>query len=183
MAVNLNTSILKPRSAAGPFTDNWLCKRVIKDLRCHETRTEEGIDSLRNGFLHRTWFRPYRKLPYYSRIPKSFSGRASVEVLQQHFPIISKETLLEKPGQLYRTPESPGRELRRKTAARREPLFPYQKSEIGADRKNAFLRRHWEWGDTGTAPRRATLRGRNDRAFDRAAPPFWFWNRLRTTSS
>src|SRR5882724_5152049 len=138
MAVKLNTFHLETSfGSRSLLRDNWLCKRVIKDLRCHETMTEEGIDSLRMVSLHRTLVSAISKLPYYSRIPNRFPVARSVEVLQQHFPIISKETLLENRDKLY--PNAQAVELRRKNQRHDgNPSFRIQKSEIGAAGERIF---------------------------------------------
>src|SRR6266568_1021106 len=81
--------------------DNWLCDRIVKTLRRHETMTEEEIDALRKVSLHRTLVSAISKLPYYRKIPNRFPVARSVEVLQRYFPIITKETLLENREKLY----------------------------------------------------------------------------------
>jgi len=179
MAVKLNTFHLETSfGSRSLLRDNWLCKRVIKDLRCHETMTEEGIDSLRMVSLHRTLVSAISKLPYYSRIPNRFPVARSVEVLQQHFPIISKETLLENRDKLYPNAGKPRpwNSVGKTSGTTGTPLSVFR-SPKSVLLENAFLRRHWEWGGYRHGMRRATLRGEMIVPLDRAAPPFWFWNR------
>src|SRR5258708_37259810 len=102
MAVKLNTFHLETSfGSRSLLRDNWLCKRIIKDLRRHETMTEEEIDALRMVSLHRALVSTISKLPSYSQIPNRFLVARSVEVLHRHFPIISKMSLLDNRDKLY----------------------------------------------------------------------------------
>ncbi len=179
MAVKLNTLHLETSFGTRSFLrDNWLCKRIVKNLRRHETMTEEEIDSLLKASLHRTLVSAVSKLPYYRHIPNRFPVARSVEVLQQHFPIISKETLLENGDQLYPNAGKPRpwTSIGKTSGTTGTPLSVFR-SPKSVLTENAFLRRHWEWGGYRHGMPRATLRGDMVVPLDRTDPPFWFWNR------
>jgi len=158
--------------------DNWLCKRIVRELRRHETMTKEEIESLRVVSLHKTLVSAIAKLPYYRRIPSRFPVARSVEVLQQYFPIITKETLLENRDKLYPNAgvPRPWDSIGKTSGTTGTPLsvFRNPKSVL---MENAFIRRHWEWGGYRAGMRRATLRGDLVVPVDRTKPPFWFRNR------
>src|SRR6266849_276224 len=154
MAVKLNTFHLETSfGSRSLLRDNWLCKRIIKDLRRHETMTEEEIDALRMVSLHRTLVSAISKLPYYSQIPNRFPVTRSVEVLHRHFPIISKETLLENRDKLYPNAGKPRpwNSIGKTSGTTGTPLSVFRKA-LGVGRVSA---RH----AACDAPRR------NDRAF------------------
>lgn len=158
--------------------DNWLCRRAIADLRCHEAMTDEEMDSLRMGLLHRTLVSAISRLPYYRKIPRRFPVARSVEVLQRHFSIITKETLLENRNELYPNAgrPRPWNPTGRTSGTTGTPLSVFR-SPKSVLMENAFLRRQWEWGGYRHGMPRATLRGEMVVPLDRTAPPFWFWNR------
>ncbi len=179
MAVKLNTFHLETSFGTRSFLrDNWLCKRIVKNLRRHETMTEEEIDSLLKASLHRTLVSAVSKLPYYRHIPNRFPVARSVEVLQQHFPIISKETLLENGDELYPNAGKPRpwTSIGKTSGTTGTPLSVFR-SPKSVLTENAFLRRHWEWSGYRHGMPRATLRGDMVVPLDRTDPPFWFWNR------
>ena len=158
--------------------DNWRCRRAVAELRRHEAMSDGEIDSLRLVRLHRTLVSAISKLPYYRRIPDRFPVARSVEMLQRHFPIIGKETLLERPDQLYPNAGKPRpwNPVGKTSGTTGTPLSVFRSPE-SALMESAFLRRHWEWGGYRHGMRRATLRGEMVVPLDRRAPPFWFWNR------
>lgn len=139
---------------------------------------EEELDALRQVSLHRTLLSAIAKLPCYRQIPNRFAVTQSVEVLQQHFPIISKETLLENPDKLYPNAGKPRpwNCIGRTSGTTGTPLSVFR-SPKSVLMENAFLRRHWEWGGYRHGMPRATIRGDMIVPLDRTAPPFWFWNR------
>ena len=158
--------------------DNWLCERMVSDLRRHETMTEEEIGALQAASLHRTLMSAISKLPYYRRIPSRFPVARAVEVLRQHFPIIDKETLLQNRGRLYPRSGRPvlWNSIGKSSGTTGTPLsvFRNPKSVL---MENAFMRRHWEWGGFQRGMRCAALRGDMIVPVDRARPPYWFRNR------
>ncbi len=179
MAVKLNTFHLETSFGTRSFLrDNWLCNRIVKNLRRHETMTEEEIDSLLKVSLHRTLVSAVSKLPYYRQIPNRFPVARSVEILQQHFPIISKETLLENRDKLYPNAgkSRPWTSIGKTSGTTGTPLCVFR-SPKSVLMENAFLSRHWEWGGYRHGMPRATLRGDMVVPLDRTDPPFWFWNR------
>lgn len=158
--------------------DNWLCSRTVRNLRRHESMTRAEIDSLSLALLHRTLVSAIAKLPYYRQIPDRFPVSRSAEVLQQYFPIITKETLLENRDKLY--PNS-GKARRwdavGQTSGTTGTPLSLLRSARSVLMENAFLRRHWEWGGYQYGMRRATLRGELVVPLERQVPPFWFRNR------
>lgn len=158
--------------------DNWVCERMLRNLRRHETMTEEEIGALQAASLHRTLISAISKLPYYHRIPSRFTVAQAVEVLREHFPIVDKQTLLQNRSRLY--PHA-GRAVLWNSTGKTSgttgtPLsvFRNPKSVL---MENAFIRRHWEWGGFHRGMRCAALRGDLIVPVDRADPPFWFHNR------
>ena len=158
--------------------DNWVSRRILEDLRCHEEMAPEQIELFRMASLHRTLVRAISNLPYYRRIPARFPVARAVEVLQRHFPIISKETLLERRSELYPNAgrSRPWNSTGKTSGTTGTPLSVFR-SPQSVLMENAFLRRHWEWGGFRHGMRRATLRGEMVVPLDRRTPPFWFWNR------
>ena len=158
--------------------DNWLCERMIRDLRRHETMTEEEIGALQAASLHRTLVSAISKLPYYQRMPSRFPVARAAEVLRQHFPIIDRQTLLQNRSRLY--PHSgrpaPWNSIG-KTSGTAETALPVFRNPQSVLMENAFIRRHWEWGGFQRGMRYAALRGDMIVPADRADPPFWFRNR------
>lgn len=158
--------------------ENWLCERMIRDLRRHETMTEEEIGALEAASLHRTLVSAISKLPYYQRIPSRFPVAQAAEVLRQHIPIIDKETLLQNRSRLY--PHSGRPALWNsigKTSGTAGTALPVFRNPQSVLMENAFIRRHWEWGGFQRGMRYAALRGDMIVTADRADPPFWFRNR------
>ncbi len=179
MAVNSNRFRLEiSLGSRSLLRDNWLCRHALEDLRRHEELTQEEIDAMRVVALHRTLISAISKLPHYRRIPRSFPVARSLEVLQQHFPIICKEALLEKRDELYPNAGKPRpwHSTGKTSGTTGTPLSVFR-SPKSVLMENAFLRRHWEWGGYRSGMRRATLRGEMVVPLDRKVPPFWFRNR------
>ena len=158
--------------------DNWVCERMVRDLRHHETMTEEEIGAFQAASLHRTLVSAISKLPYYHRIPSRFSVAQAVEVLRQHFPIIDKETLLQNRSRLYPHSGRPvlWNSMGKTSGTTGTPLSVFR-NPTSVLMENAFLRRHWEWGGFQRGMRCAALCGDTIVPIDRADPPFWFRNR------
>jgi len=125
--------------------------------------TEEEIDSLLKNSLHRTLVSAISKLPHYRKIPSRFPVTRSVEVLQQHFPIISKETLLESRDTLYPNAGKPRpwHSVGKTSGTTGTPLSVFR-SPKSILMENAFLRRHWGWGGYRNGMPRATLHCTNN---------------------
>jgi phenylacetate-CoA ligase len=170
---------LEMRFGARAFLrDNWLCKRIVVELRRHETMAPEEIDALRAAALHRTLICAISRLPYYRKIPSRFPIERSVEVLQRHFPVISKDALLEDRDKLYPNAGKPGLwDAVGKTSGTTGTPLSVFRSPKAVLMEYAFLRRHWEWGGFYHGMRRATLRGELVVPVGRTQPPFWFRNR------
>lgn len=158
--------------------DSWLCRRILENLRRREGMTPEEIDSFRRESLHRTLVSAISRLPYYRKIPDRFPVARSVEMLQRHFPIISKETLLERRRELYPNggKPRPWNSIGKTSGTTGTPLSVFR-SPTSVLMENAFLRRHWEWGGYRHGMRRATLRGEMVVPLSRRVPPFWYRNR------
>lgn len=158
--------------------DTWLGNRLLSSLRRHEAMTEEEIRALQMAALHRSLVAAISKLPYYRKLPKRFPPEKSVEVLRECFPIITRETLLEHPADLYPNEgkRRPWHALGKTSGTTGTPLVVLR-SPRSVLMENAFLRRHWEWGGFRAGMPRAALRGEMVVPLDRTHPPFWFWNR------
>lgn len=158
--------------------DNWLCERSVQRLRRHEALTGEEIRSLQLAALHRTLIAAISNLTIYRRIPKRFPVSRSIEVLQEYFPILTKDALLERSEQLYphRGKTRPWLAVGKTSGTTGTPLAVLRSPE-SVLMENAFMRRHWQWGGFESGMPRATLRGEMVAPLDRSDPPFWFWNR------
>jgi phenylacetate-CoA ligase len=158
--------------------DNWLCERMVRDLRRHETMTEEQIAELQAAALHRTLVAAIAKLPYYRRIPSRFPVARAVEVLHQYFPVIDRQTLLQNRSRLYPHAgismmwNSVG-----KISGASEASLSVFRNPMSVVMENAFMRRHREWGGVQPGTRCASLRGDVIVPVDRIHPPYWFHNR------
>lgn len=158
--------------------ENWLCARTATRLRRHESLSAEEIAALQRAALQRTLRAAVAKLPYYRRMPANFPAARALEVLREHFPIVTKETLLRHPGELYpnRGAAWPWHAIGKTSGTTGTPLAVFR--SLGSVlMENAFLRRHWAWGGYEPGMPRAALRGDLVVPVDRARPPFWFWNR------
>jgi phenylacetate-CoA ligase len=158
--------------------ENWLCGRTATHLRRHESLSAEEIAALQRSALQRTLRAAVAKLPYYRRMPADFPAARAPEVLREHFPIVTKETLLRHPGELYpnRGAARPWHAIGKTSGTTGTPLAVFR--SLGSVlMENAFLRRHWAWGGYEPGMPRAALRGDLVVPVDRARPPFWFWNR------
>lgn len=158
--------------------DNWLCERMLRDLRRHETMTEEEIGALQAARLHRTLESAISKLPYYRGIPGRFPIARAVEVLRQHFPIIDRQTLLQNRNRLYPHSGRPvlWNSIGKTSGTAGTPISVFR-NPMSVLMENAFIRRHWEWGGFRRGMRCAALRVDMIVPVDRADPPFWFRNR------
>jgi phenylacetate-CoA ligase len=158
--------------------ENWLCARTATRLRRHESLSAEEIAALQRSALHRSLRTAVARLPYYRRMPANFPAERAVEVLREHFPIITKETLLRHPRELYPNGGAarPWHAIGKTSGTTGTPLAVFRSLE-SVLMENAFLRRHWAWGGYEPGMPRAALRGDLVVPVDRARPPFWFWNR------
>lgn len=158
--------------------DNWLCAGMAGGLRRHEAMTAQEIAALQAAWLHRTLLTAIRKLPYYRHIRADFPVERAPEVLRERFPIIDRQALLRNRAALYphRGRFRPWDIVGRTSGSTGTPLS-ILRSPNSVLMENAFLRRHWAWGEYRAGMPRATLRGDLVVPVDRAAPPFWFRNR------
>ena len=158
--------------------DNGLCDRIIRQLRRHEAVPDEEIESWRLVRLHRTLLAAISKLPYYRHVPACFPVERTAEVLQEHFPIITKETLLENRRTIY--PNSgvprPWQSVGKTSGTTGTPLCVFR-SPTSVLMEQAFQRRHWQWAGFKNGMSSAIMRGQMVVPLERDKPPFWFWNR------
>lgn len=158
--------------------DNGLCLRLAGNLRRHETMSEDEIEALRRAYLHRSLVAAMSGLSFYRRKLHRFPAARSIEVLRQHFPIVTKSTLLENRDRFY--PRGgrarPWQSIGKTSGTTGTPLEVIR-SPASVLMESAFLRRHWAWGGYRPGMRRASLRGDMVVPLDRQRPPFWFRNR------
>ena len=160
--------------------DNGLCLRLAGNLRRHETMSEDELEALRRAYLHRSLVAAMSRLPYYRRLAHRFPAARSVEVLQQHFPIVTKSTLIENRDRLYPRGGTarPWQSIGKTSGTTGTPL-EIIRSPASVLMESAFLRRHWAWGGYRPGMRRASLRGDMVVPLDRRRAPFWFLNRYQ----
>ncbi|MDA8108930.1 MAG: hypothetical protein M0015_09910 [Betaproteobacteria bacterium] len=158
--------------------DNWLCERLVAQLRRHETLGAEEIDSLQRIALRRTLLAARGRLRYCRHVPARFPAERSPEVLREHFPVICKETLLENPREHYPGSGRPKPwQGTGKTSGTTGTPLRVIRGPRSVLMEEAFLRRHWKWGGFRDGMRRATLRGDLVVPPERMRPPFWIFNR------
>jgi phenylacetate-CoA ligase len=158
--------------------DNWITQSMLRGLRRHEAMDRDQLASLQSTLLHQTLQRAIACLPYYARIARDFSVAESAEVLRSAFPIISKDDLLANRQSLYPNGGArlPWQALGKTSGTTGAPLTIFR-SIRSLLMEHAFVKRHWGWGGYTDGMTRATLRGDMVVEIERAAPPFWFWNR------
>ncbi len=158
--------------------ENGYARSFLTELRRNERLPAEALHAMRQQYLYRTLQRAIATLPAYRSIPADFSPAEAETVLREQFPIVEKNTLLDRPGDFY--PRG-GRPLPwqavGKTSGTTGTPLKVLRSMRSVLMENAFIRRHWEWSGYDDSKVRATLRGDMVVSLQQQAPPYWFWNR------
>ena len=117
--------------------DNWLCERMVRNLRRHEAMSREEMEALSLASLHKTLTAAITRLPYYRRVPRNFPVARAAEVLRERFPVVTKETLLENRDKLYPNAGNPRMwySLGKTSGTTGTPLSVFRSSEVSADRE------------------------------------------------
>ena len=158
--------------------DNVLSRQLVARLGRHERMEDAELDGMRAALLHRTLQTALHKLPYYRHIPRGFSPQEAPQVLREFFPIVDKRTLLDHPHTLYPNggTRRPWEALGKTSGTTGTPLAVIRSLQ-SVQMEQAFIKRHWTWGDYRDGMPRATLRGDMVVRLDQQRPPYWFVNR------
>jgi phenylacetate-CoA ligase len=158
--------------------DNALSRQLVARLSRHERMDDAELEGMRAALLHRTLQTALDKLPYYRQIPRGFAPQEAPQVLREFFPIVDKRTLLDHPETMYPNGGSkrPWEALGKTSGTTGTPLAVIRSLQ-SVQMEQAFIKRHWTWGDYRDGMPRATLRGDMIVNLDRQRPPYWFVNR------
>jgi phenylacetate-CoA ligase len=156
--------------------DNAVCAARVRRLLEQERWPADRLLAMRRALLHRTLTNAVRRIPFYRDIKVPASPEEAERVLRESFPVVSKEDLLGSPEQFYPRHAGARRIAGRTSGTTGTPLTVYRSLD-SVVWENAFIRRHWRWSGYSARMRRATLRGDMVVPAERAAPPFWSYNR------
>lgn len=159
--------------------DNYVCDRMIAELRRHEGCAVEDLRSLSRHLLMRTLRAATRKIPFYRDTKVDASDNEAELILVNAFPIITKKDLLSKQDVLYPNGGKPWPwtivgETGGTTGAPLS-LFRSYRSVLW---QNAFLKRQWYWTGFRDGMARAIMRGDMVVPVEKKEPPFWHFNRF-----
>ena len=158
--------------------DNFVCNRMLNELRRHEQFSLEELHALSRRLLLRTLKIATKRIPYYRNIKVNCDENDVEEFLVRKLPILMKEDLLSKRTLLY---PHHGRPLpwtiRGETGGTTGAAVQFFRSFSSVLWQNAFLKRQWTWAGIEDGMPRAVLRGGIIVPVDRKKPPFWYLNR------
>lgn len=157
--------------------DTLQSERRVQTLLAHERLPAERLDALTNELLAETVRAAIRRIPRYRAIPADFDQTKVREVLAEHFTIVQKSDLTERPGDFYpHGAPRPWTIVGRTSGTSGTPLRIFRSLE-SILWENAIVERHFRWSGYRPGMRRAYLRGDLVVPIDRAEPPYWFLNR------
>lgn len=158
--------------------DGVLCERIVNKLQQNERAPAVRLEEWRNKFLLRTLKTATSKLAAYQNIKVNCDSGDVLDVLQNNFPVVSKEDLLSSPALFY--PKGgkryPWSIIGRTSGTTGTPLHVIRSSG-SVLWANAAKKRHWRWSGFAEGMPRASLRGDMIVSADKVTPPFWFYNR------
>lgn len=158
--------------------DNFLCNRMIAELRRHEQFSPEALRAHNRRMLLRTIKVAVKKIPFYQHIKVICNENNVEEFLVSEFPILSKEDLLTKRSQLYPNQGKPRPwTIQGETGGTTGAALQLFRSFSSVLWQNAFLKRQWTWAGIEDGMPRAVLRGDIIVPVEQKKPPFWYFNR------
>lgn len=158
--------------------DTLQSERRIQTLLAHERLPRERLDAVTNQLLADTVRAAVRRIPRYSATKTGFDATKVREVLAEHFPVIGKHDLTDRPEEYYphgSTPR-PWTIVGRTSGTSGTPLHVFRSLE-SVLWENAIVERHFRWSGYRPGMRRAYLRGDLIVPIERTTPPYWFLNR------
>jgi phenylacetate-coenzyme A ligase PaaK-like adenylate-forming protein len=158
--------------------DTLQSERRVQTLLAHERLPKEQLEAVTNQLLANTLRAAIRRIPRYRAVRSDFDVKDVRKVLQEHFPIIERRDLLERPLDHYphgSTPR-PWTIVGRTSGTSGTPLQVFRSLE-SVLWENAIVERHFRWSGYRPGMRRGYLRGDLIVPIDRATPPYWFLNR------
>ncbi len=166
-------------AATYALRNNFICDRMIAELRSHERYSTEDLERLRHHLLLRTLRVATRRIPFYRGISVR-CGEADVEqFLANEFPVLEKEDFLSKRGLLYSNHGQirPWTIVGETGGTTGVPLQIFR-SFASVLWQNAFLKRQWTWAGFANGMPWATLRGDMVIPVEQKEPPYWITNRF-----
>jgi phenylacetate-CoA ligase len=156
--------------------DTLNSERRVQTLLAHERLPRTHLDAVTDGLLTDTLRAAVRRIRRYQGMKANFDASNVREALVEHFPIIERRDLTERPTDHYPHGHAPWTIVGRTSGTSGTPLqvFRSLKSVLW---ENAIVARHFRWSGYRPGMRRAYLRGDLIVPIDRATPPYWFLNR------
>ena len=158
--------------------DTLQSERRIQTLLAHERLPARQQDAVTNQLLTDTLRAAIRRIPRYRAIKAGFDATKVREVLANHFPVIDKYDLTDRPMEYYpygSTPR-PWTIVGRTSGTSGTPLHVFRSLE-SVLWENAIVERHFRWSGYRPGMPRAYLRGDLIVPIERTTPPYWFLNR------
>jgi phenylacetate-CoA ligase len=150
---------------------------VIK--QCAELRSREALDPSahreRQEILLARLLHAARRVPAYAPHIAAAPTRYPLRFLQESFPILDKQTLLERGNEFFPGGRAPNRHLTTVAATSGTTGTPLNihRSLSSVLWEEAFHLQHWQWSDWQPGERHAVLRGERVVPFERRDPPYW----------
>jgi phenylacetate-CoA ligase len=158
--------------------DTLSSERRVQTLLSQERLDPERLDALTDRLLAESLRAAVRRIPRYRDVKANFADSDARKVLTEHFPVIDKQALMERPADHYpkgHTPR-PWTIVGRTSGTSGTPLQVFR-SLPSVLWENAIVERHFRWSGYRPGMRRAYLRGDLVVPIDRVSPPYWFLNR------
>ena len=151
--------------------------RRVQTLLSHERLPRERLDAITDRLLTESLQAAVRRIPRYRGLGERLRAGKIREVLAEHFPIIEKNDLTERPADFY--PHGTARPwtiVGRTSGTSGTPLRVFR-SLPSILWENAIVERHFRWSGYRPGMRRAYLRGDLVVPLEQGEPPYWFLNR------
>jgi phenylacetate-CoA ligase len=158
--------------------DTLNSERRVQALLAHERLQPKRLDAVTDRLLLETVRAAVRRIPRYAGVKANFDTGNVRAALAEHFPIIDRRDLTERPRDHY--PHGHGGRpwtiVGRTSGTSGTPLQVFR-SLPSVLSENAIVERHFRWSGYRPGMRRAYLRGDLVVPIERNAPPYWYLNR------
>ena len=156
--------------------DTLNSERRVQTLLTHERLPRERLAKVTDRLLTETLRAAVRRIPRYQGVKTAFDVSSVREALMEHFPIIERRDLTQRPADHYPHAPRPWTIVGRTSGTSGTPLQVFRSLE-SVLWENAIVARHFRWSGYRPGMRRAYLRGDLVVPIERITPPYWFLNR------
>jgi phenylacetate-CoA ligase len=158
--------------------DTLNSERRVQTLLAHERLQPDRLDAVTDRLLLETLRAAVRRIPRYAGVKANFDTGNVRAALAEHFPIIDRHDLTERPRDHYPRGHGgrPWTIVGRTSGTSGTPLQVFR-SLPSVLAENAIVERHFRWSGFRPGMRRAYLRGDLVVPIERNAPPYWYLNR------